>query len=385
MAFSSAPPDTTALPDANPGGRLDAAACERVFRRAGLPLLVEGHTAARDVFGRSAPFLLMVLFAEFAGAARLGWPVWVNVLALLGAVAIAVAGYGALNLARRRVWSTLPQSVGGWELAFFVVLPAVLPLVFGGAWTIALWIAAGNLLLLGALRVAVGFGVFAALWWGLARLGSELGSSLLRLVRLLPLLLVFSLVLFYTTELWQVFDTTHATSDVVLGGFFALVIVGFVGLRVPSEARQALAEAAAAVPGGDRAAVLSRAQRANVDAMLAASQLVQVLVVSAGIGAFFTALGVLTITPQTMELWGVDGGTWVREIDLGGAQLVISRTLIRVAVALATFTGLYYALSVQVDATYREEFVDDVGARLRDVLATRVRYLAIHADHPPAK
>ena len=39
---------------------LDVPACERLFRRNGLPLLVEGHSLDRDVFGRSAPFLLVV-------------------------------------------------------------------------------------------------------------------------------------------------------------------------------------------------------------------------------------------------------------------------------------------------------------------------------------
>jgi hypothetical protein len=366
---------------------LDAAACERFFRRNGLPLLVEGHSLDRDVFGRSAPFLLVVLLAELSGAVRIGWPAWANVLALLGGAALVGAAYAALNVLRGRRWSTLPQSVGLPELAFFTLAPALLPLVFGGQWAEALLTVAGNLALLGLVRVVVGYGVLSSLWWGLARVADELGASLLRLVRLLPLLLVFSLVLFYNAEVWQVFDRTHGVADLALGAFFLLLIVLFVALRVPGEAREALADAAAAVPGG-HAARLTRRQTGNLAAMIATSQLLQVLVVSLGMGVFFMALGTLTVTPEVMALWDVEGGTWERSFALAGgpgvegAELVVTQTLLRVSVAIATFTGLYYAISVQVDAVYREEFVDGIGVQLRDVLRTRARYLDLLAATP---
>jgi len=371
------------------GDHLDAAACERVFRRNGLPLLVEGHSLDRDVFGRSAPFLLVVLLAELSGAVRSGWPAWANALALVGGAAILAGAYAGLNVLRGRPWSTLPQSVGVPELAFFVLVPALLPVVFGGQWGDALLTAVGNLVLLGVVRVVVGYGVLSSLWWGLARVTDELGAALLRLVRLLPLLLVFSLVLFYNAEVWQVFDRTHGVADVVLGAFFALLVVLFVGLRSPAEARAALAGSAGDVPGRERAARFSRGQTANLATMIATSQLLQVLVVSLGMGVFFMALGTLTVTPEVMALWDVDGGTWQRTLSLaggggvGGADLVVTQTLVRVSVAIATFTGLYYAISVQVDAVYREEFVDGIEAQLRDVLAVRARYLdLLAADRP---
>lgn len=361
----------------------DVAACERFFRRNGLPLLVEGHSVDRDVFGRSAPFLLVVLLAELSGAIRSGWPAWANALALLGGAAIVAAAYAGLNVLRGRPWSTLPQSVGVPELAFFVLVPALLPLVFGGQWGDALLTVVGNLVLLGVVRVVVGYGVLSSLWWGLARVTDELGAALLRLVRLLPLLLVFSLVLFYNAEVWQVFDRTHGIADVVLGAFFALLVVLFVALRSPAEAREALAETSARLPGHEPATRFSRGQTANLATMIASSQLLQVLVVSFGMGVFFMALGTLTVTPEVMALWDVDGGTWQQTLSLaggggvGGADLVVTQTLLRVSVAIATFTGLYYAISVQVDAIYREEFVDGIETQLTDVVRTRSRYLEL--------
>ncbi|MBK5249666.1 MAG: hypothetical protein JJE50_09580 [Actinomycetales bacterium] len=176
------------------------AACERTFRRHGLPLLVHGHSSRRDVFGRAAPFLLVVLLLEVIGAIKLDWSAWVNVAVLVGAMVALSAGYVGLNVARRRSGSILPQDVGRPELAFFVLAPAILPVCSGGQWRTGLAIAVGNVVLLGLVRAVVGYGLAATLWRGLSRVGTELGSSLLRLIRFLPLLLIFSIALFYTTE-----------------------------------------------------------------------------------------------------------------------------------------------------------------------------------------
>lgn len=352
----------------------DRAGCERVFRRNGLPLLIEEHTVSRDVFGRAAPFLVLLMVASTAGAVDLSWPVWVNALAVTGAAVAVCAAFAGVNVLRRRPWNTLPQDVGVAELVVFVLVPATVSVLIGGHWESALVIVAVNLLALVTLRYLVGYGVLATLWWGMARVVDELGASLLRLVRLLPLLLLFSVMLFYATEIWQVFDQTATVSNLLLGAFFAVVIVVLVLLRVPTEASSALRDAARAVPGGEDATDLTRAQRTNLYAMIGVSQLLQVLVVSAAMGMFFVALGTLTVTADTMKRWGVTGGTWTNEVAIGDARLLMSTTLIRVAVAIATFTGLYYAISVQVDPTYRTEFVSGVGGQLRHVLTVRVRY-----------
>ncbi|KAJ8146253.1 hypothetical protein OY671_000660 [Metschnikowia pulcherrima] len=370
---------------------LDVPACERSFRRNGLPSLVEGHSLDRDVFGRSAPFSLVVSLAELSGAVRSGWPAWANALALLGAAALVAAAYAGLNVVRGRPWSTLPQSVGVPELAFFVLVPALSPVVFGGQWGDASLTVVGNLVSLGVVRVVVGYGVSSSSWWGLARVTDELGAASSRLVRSSPSSLVFSLVLFYNAEVWQVFDRTHGVADLVLGAFFASLVVSFVGSRSPAEAREALAETAARHPGHERAARFSRGQTANLATMIATSQLLQVLVVSLGMGVFFMALGTLTVTPEVMASWDVDGGTWQRTLSLvggggvGGADLVVTQTSSRVSVAIATFTGLYYAISVQVDAVYREEFVDGIETQLADVSRARSRYLDLLAPPPSAR
>lgn len=354
--------------------RLDSVAdCERVFRRNGLPMLVQGHTLRRDVFGRAAPFLLLVLIAQLSGAVNQSWSTAANVLAVVGAVVAIAVGYSTLNRVRGRAWSTLPQEIAAPELTFFVLASALLPLLFGGQWAAAAVTAATNLVILALTWFTVQYGLASTLWWGLARAVDELGASLLRLVRLLPPLLIFSLVLFYNAEVWQVFDRVPTVSSVILGLLFAALILVLVALRLPSEAEAALTQATADVPAAEDLGPLGRGQRVNVMIMIGASQLLQVVVVCAGVFTFFVGIGILTVTPTVQEVWAVGGG-WSLPITLQGTELVLNQSLLRVSTAIATFTGLSFAISLQTDAAYRTEFIGGIERQLRTVVAARVRY-----------
>ena len=61
---------------------------EHRFRRAGLPLLIEGYSASTDVFNRAVPLLGLVFLAEMLGAIQLDWSLLGNVAAALGGLAI---------------------------------------------------------------------------------------------------------------------------------------------------------------------------------------------------------------------------------------------------------------------------------------------------------
>lgn len=355
--------------------------CERFFRRHGLPLLVDGHSLSRDVYGRSAPFLLALMLLETVGVLDTQWSWWQNTLASIAGL-VGIAGcYILLNLVRRRPWSTLPQDVGRPELAFFVLVPGLLAWALGGGWPAALAGVILNVLVLLAVRVLVGLGLLSTLGWGVMRVATELGQSLRRLVRLLPLILIFSIVLFFTTEVWQVFDTISGRSDVTLGAFFVLIIVVLAATGSRREADAALAGARTVEdhPHG-AAASFSTGERRNVVAMVATTQLLQILVVSMATFVFFVVVGMLAITPEVRELWTITGVKWKYGVEGFGYDLVIDQTLVRVAGALATFSGLYYAINVQVDAVYRTEFVEDVSGQLHQVVEVREHYLALLAD-----
>ena len=47
----------------------------------------------------------------------------------------------------------------------------------------------------------------------------------------------------------------------------------------------------------------------------------------------------------------------------------------RVSSALAAFSGLYYAIAVLSDSTYREEFLEELQTSLHETFGDRARYL----------
>ncbi len=340
----------------------ELAAYERRLRRAGLPLLIEDYSAFEDVFTRAVPLLGLVFIGQLLGAVQLDWPLWANVLALAGGLAILVGGVALVNRGRGRPALSVPDRVGPVELAAFVLVPALLPLVFGGQVVSALVTAAGNAALLALIYGVVGIGLLSILRWAGARLLSQLTASLKLLTRAVPVLLIFMIVLFVNTEMWQVFSDV---SDAALGGVVALFFgVGsvFVASRLPAEVRELERDVGAEPP-------LSSSQRFNVGFVMFISQGLQVLVVSVLVGAFFVAFGALAITPHVVEVWI---GEPPRAIA-GHASLSVE--LLKVSSALAAFSGVYYAIAVLTDATYREEFLDELQVSLRETFHDRARYL----------
>ena len=75
---------------------------ERRFRRAGLPLFVEGFSASTDVFNRAVPLLGVVFLGELLGAGKLDWSWWQNLLAIAGALALMLVAVAIINVLRRK-------------------------------------------------------------------------------------------------------------------------------------------------------------------------------------------------------------------------------------------------------------------------------------------
>ncbi len=348
----------------------DLSAYERDFRRAGLPLLIEDYTAREDIFTRAVPLLTLVFVAEMLGAVSFDFSFLGNVGAALGGLAILLGGFGLVNRLRGRSLLERPHDVGLVELATFVLLPAVLPLVFSGQTTSALATAAGNLALLGMIYLVVGYGLFSIVRWALGRLFGQLAASLNLLTRAVPLLLIFALVLFVNTEMWQVFSELPRS----FMGWVAGLIVGlglvFLAFRLPREVRALEREAGGAGPA------LDRRQRINVGLVMLVSQGLQILVVSLAVAAFFVAFGALAIGPEVRESWIGSNGNVLFTINLLEDPIQITEQLLRVSSGIALFSGLYYAIAVLTDSTYREEFLDELTDELRTTFHAREEYLA---------
>lgn len=347
---------------------------ERRFRRAGLPLFVEGFSASTDVFNRAAPLLGLVFLAELLGAGQLDWSWWQNLLAICGGLAFLLAAIALLNLLAGRPASAIPTRIGKAELAGFVVLPALLPLIFGGQLGSAALTIAANLLLLALIYAIFVYGLLAILRWVLARLAGQLGSSLGLLAKAVPLLAIFALLSFATEEMWDIFATLSDFAYACTIGLFVVLGTAFLSVRIPREARRLEREAGADGPP------LRPAQRANVGLVLFVSQAVQVLVVSLTIGAFFVLFGLLAIDEAARAEWIGGPGNVLLTISLGGDSFELTEELLRVAGGLAAFSGFYFAVAMLTDSTYREEFLDELTGEMRDSFKARSEYLRLRAD-----
>ena len=74
--------------------------------------------------------------------------------------------------------------------------------------------------------------------------------------------------------------------------------------------------------------------------------------------------------------------TWVGQptdevLTVGGVPLYAE--LLRVSAAIAAFSGLYYAIAVLTDATYREEFLSELEGSMRETFVARAEYLALRS------
>src|SRR6266542_3598745 len=287
---------------------------ERRFRRAGLPLLAEDYSATEDVFNRALPLIAVVFVLEILGAINLDWPPALNILALLGGVALVLGAFGLLNVSRGRSFFSVPHKLGVPELTAFVVLPVVLPLVFGGQLTSALVTGLGNLLLLGLIWLIVGFGVFSILRWIAARFVQLFGEA--------------SDVTFYAGA-----------------GLFGLITAVFLIVRLPGSVRDLERGSSLAVP-------LHRRQRVNVGLVIFLAQALQIAFVGVAIWLFFMVFGALLVTPAIRQDWIGNEGHVLLTLPFFGEKLQITKQLVRTAAGVASFSALYYAVASAVDSTY---------------------------------
>jgi hypothetical protein len=348
---------------------MDAAAYERRFRRAGLPMLVEDRTAREDVWTRASPVLAFVLLVEVVLAGNLDWPLWANVLVLAGAFAALGAAVAVVNRLRGRPALALPEDVGRLELGAFVAIGGALQLI-GGQTTSAWVVCAANLALLLVLYVWIAYGVPSILRFTGRRIGEQLAAAVDLLARAIPLLLLFSVVLFVNTEMWQVFAGMNSATAAATGILLAAVGSAFLGVRLPREVVQIERDVAAGPP-------LELRQRINVGLVLFVTQALQIVLVAIAVGAFFVAFGALVVSAEVIESWTGTDGRQIVALRLGDIDVRITLELLRVSAGIAALSGLYYSVAVLTDSIYRQEFLEELTGDLRAVFADRAHYLEL--------
>ncbi len=375
---------------------------ERWFIRRGVPHFIDDYAPTTDIWNRSLPMLVLAYVAGGLHALDLrDWNWQRNVAMAVVVVVMAVGGWCLTNLFRHRRLFQAPDVVGVPELALFLIGPTV-PSMVVGQWGDALQTLIEGGIVLAVIFVLTSYAVFALLGWALRRSAAQLPALASLVVRALPLLLLFTTFLFINAEVWQVAGTLTGMPYVAtLAVFFVLGAV-FVLSRVPGimrglatfgswhEVREVVSGTPAervAMPsdGAPPAFALGGRQKLNAALVTVFSQALQVTFVALLLTLFFSVFGFLAIPEATAAAWtGLDGVDVLVSVELSGRTLVVSEPLLRVAGFLGAFTGMYFTVVLSTDATYRDEFAEDVGPQIRQALAVRVAYLhhRLATDHP---
>jgi hypothetical protein len=262
-----------------------------------------------------------------------------------------------------------------------------------------------SVVVLFAVWALTSYGVLPLLAWAGRRTWSQLPAFFNLIVRGLPLLLLFMTFLFVNTEVWQVAGTLYGAAYAVVLALFFLLGAVFLLSRLPALMRAqntfgSWAEIAELVRGtgvvpdefvrdvagaDDEVVPVDRPllrQRFNIGLVALFSQAIQITATVLAIFGFFVLFGVMAISPETAAGWiGTTTVHELAELTITGRRLVLTEPLLRVAGFLAVFAGMYFTVVLSTDATYREEFSEDIGPELRQTLAMRRLYRRALAQH----
>ncbi|OBG91561.1 hypothetical protein A5698_20840 [Mycobacterium sp. E136] len=369
------------------------------FLHRGLPLVLTRRVRSGSLIERSAPMVsgvgaaisLTMLLADLTGDDRdIGYVIRLGVL-----TALLVAAPFALYLLHR-IGTTLSEA--GRRSAALVVMAVFvfgLPFAASGFSGIAAAEAAGFAVVA---VLAVWFtylGIGAIVLWALRFAWVQLGALGTLMSRALPLLML-TVVVYFTGELWQLAARMPRQRLWQTIGFLALVALIFVVTTIRDEVRSLREDRAEqddpakllegtplAVEPGTRLSrtPLSLAEQVNVVAVMVFSQTIQVVFFTTGLFAFFLALGIVAVPDDVAVLWSSEEtcpvgqppcpGTWF------GVHVPVPQTIVHVSLFVAVLSGLYFTVSTSVDPLYRERFFDPLIADVAVSLAGRDAYLTM--------
>ena len=374
---------------------------ERWLIERGVPHLVDPHAKSvlLDAWTRALPLLVAAYLLLGLNALDIrNWTLAQNLVAAAAIVVMLVATWAVSNRLRRRPIFARPTQIGPAELALFLIGPMLPGLAFG-QYGDALETLALGVGLLALIYVWSSYGVGALLRWGVRRSGGQLTGLGPLVARALPLLLVFNAFLFVNAEVWEMAGTLDGAAYVVVVSMFFVLGAGFVVTRVPEfiraenrfESWEEIADfvvdtpaASIALPeGGTTLDPLRPRQRFNLGLIVLFGQAMQITLVVAALVGFFVFFGFMAIDLDTIVHWtGRSNISTIVDTTFGGRTLVLSEPLIRVAVFLGAFSGMYFTVVLTTDETYRSEFASDVGPEIRQVLAVRCAYHVARGTHP---
>lgn len=369
------------------------------FLHRGLPLVLTRRVRSRALIARSAPMIsgvgaltaVTMLLAELTG----GQPDYGYALRLGIVAAVLVAAPFALYLLHRI--GTARGEAGRRTAALLVmaIFVVVMPVTVSG-WSGAAAAEAPTFLFISLLAVwltYIGFGSIAS--WAFRFALVQFGALGTLMSRALPLLMI-TVVVYFTGELWQLSARMTRQRLWQTIGFLALVAILFMVSTIRDEVRALREDRAGSADtetlladtplaglvhhAPDRSP-LSRGEQVNVVAVMVVSQAIQVVFFTAGLFAFFLALGIVAVPDDVTVLWSAEqtcqvgqppcAGTWF------GIHVPIPQTVVHMSLFVAVLSGLYFTVSTSVDPIYRERFFDPLIADVAVSLAGRDVYLQV--------
>ncbi len=366
------------------------------FLARGLPLVLTRRVRSRALIARSAPAVagvgaltaVTMLLADVTGdhpdygyIIRLAIITGVLTAAPFGLYVLHQMGTTASEAGRRSAALAVmaifvlvtPVAASGWSAAAFAEVPIFLVVSLVTIWFTYL-----------------GFG--SILLWAFRFAWVQLGALGTLMSRALPLLML-TVVVYFTGELWQLAARMTRERLWQTIGFLSLVALLFMVATIRDEVRALREDRSeqsdpaallidtplAAVPDPAQRTPLSHAEQINVVAVMVVAQAIQVALFTAGLFAFFMALGVIAIPDDVTVLWSGEetcavgqppcAGTWF------GIHIPVPQTVVHTSLFVAVLSGLYFTVSTSVDPLYRQRFFEPLIADVAVSLAGRDAYL----------
>ncbi|GAA2051522.1 hypothetical protein GCM10009839_68160 [Catenulispora yoronensis] len=411
------------------------------FVRRGLPHFIENYRATEDVFKRALPLFVVLVLFQMGLELTSSSPTWADrgIGAAIGFGTVLVV-FLAANLARQpHAWYRLPRVIGAPEIAVLVVLGPAVGKISHASWKAVLIDAVANVLVLGLAYAVVSYAMLPVVLWALRHSVRELGNLVNLASKALPMLALFGTFLFLNVDMWHISSSFEKRSQLWWTTlFFALIIFGFLMVRLPGEVkllsgeytRDAVMAAAADTPLARHLEELdeelpqlltNRRQRINMLFVLAFTQIIQILLLAVVVFLYFVSLGKLAVnngqvadwlrTPECKLAEGVpspahnvdaimqacgftdkeQAESWLKIIEpgklfgfaaripLGGEhELVFSEPLLRTAILLTTFSAFFFAVSAVTDEAYRKDFFESITGKLTKCLTIRCGYVHLY-------
>lgn len=260
-----------------------------------------------------------------------------------------------------------------------VVVGAVADLIQGG---LAHLLTTSVVVVVIALVTVSGAG--AVLGWAVRLTMTQAAAMGGLFVRALPVMLL-TVVVFFNSYVWQMAASISRDRLWAALGFLFLVTSAFLVSTSRTRVKAMLASIAdphdashrldgtpfADLPDPQRERPLTRGERLNVIAVLAAAQIAHLMMVAISTAAIYFVLGLIVLSPEVLNKWTGGGSS---DGTVLGMTIPVPQSLIHMTLVLISLTFMYVSARSVGDDEYKQDFLNPLIEDLHTTLLARNRY-----------